>query len=212
MPFTHLCAYCGQSYRTKRSKSSYCSPACDYAARRKRQITSVCMMCGRQYVDSLSHAKRRRYCSRPCEFSAKRIPRSHVWEKLWSLVAICEHGRDCPFCCWPWLGTLHNGYGTININGKNVRAHRCTWESWHQQSMPPHLFGAHYCHRRDCVSPSHVHPATQKDNIADSMRDHRWPSGYDRWESRLKSIATRESLLAAHRAFVSQEIAAVGLD
>src|SRR5262245_22407960 len=156
MPFTHLCTNCGQSFTTRRSQARYCSPACDYAVRRRNQVTQLCGYCGGPYVDNPSHAQRRRYCSRPCEFAAKRAPRAAWREKLWSLVAICEHGRDCPYCCWPYLGTIHNGYGTFNRDGLNIRAHRLTWEDWHQKPMPDHLEGAHYCHNRACTSPSHI--------------------------------------------------------
>src|SRR5262245_28058259 len=177
MPVTLLCHYCPKSYvvpPSQASESRYCSRACKYAAQRTK-VPRICLGCSVAFLAFPAEIKRGggKYCSQRCWDSIKR----HTPEQIWDLVAICAHGRDCPYCCWPYQGTLNNGYGLFYLDGIPHYAHRFVWEQWHQKPMPPELFGAHYCHFRACVSPSHIHPATQKENLADSSRDFRMSHG-----------------------------------
>jgi HNH endonuclease len=181
-----LCHHCAKPFSVCPSiadKTRYCSRPCEYTAKRVNQMTAICQYCNKTFIVYASTLKKGagKHCSQDCYNKS----RANTQEKLWKLVAICQHGKDCPYCCWPWQGTLMpHGYGIFSVNRKNKYVQRLIWEDWHQKSMPSHLFAAHYCHVKACASPSHIHPATQKENMADSMRDNRLPKGPTHWRAK----------------------------
>lgn len=65
--------------------------------------------------------------------------------------------------CWTWrAGTAANGYGTLrDDSGRTVYAHRYAYLKEHG-SLPALL--DHICHRRSCVRPSHLRPASRAQN------------------------------------------------
>lgn len=75
--------------------------------------------------------------------------------------------------CWLWQGALHRGYGYLDIDGRNVRAHRFAYELANGP-IPDGLFIDHICHTRNCVNPEHLRPATAKqnaENLSGARRD-----------------------------------------
>lgn len=68
-----------------------------------------------------------------------------------------------PLGCWPWKGTLTNGYGYIRVDGVGKRAHRISYEM-HVGVIPDGFLVDHLCHNRACVNPSHLRLATDKQN------------------------------------------------
>lgn len=89
-------------------------------------------------------------------FGSTEDPRQTIEERFWSKV-------DKSGECWEWTGALRpNGYGVININGKTTRAHRYTYEKAYG-SIPAGDVD-HECRNRKCVRPSHLRPATRKEN------------------------------------------------
>jgi len=168
-----LCEACSKPFYVSRSRihrAHYCSHPCQYKGQIK-PISCLCLYCKKAFITTPSDIRRGsgKHCSQQCYNLDRRI----TFDKLWNFIVVCSHGRDCPYCCWEWCGTLRNGYGEFRVQSKRFIAHRLLWEVWHHQPMPPHLEAAHYCHRRSCVSPSHIHPATTKENMADSVRDRR---------------------------------------
>jgi|SRR5215471_1418746 len=155
----------------------YCSRACMYASFSK-PIPRVCRLCRRDFLSYPAQIQRgnAQYCSRYCYDSAKRFDLTTFWQ--W--VSTCLHGKDCPFCCWPWKLPLKNGYGYFQLERIQYYAHRTAWEIWHNRPIPHALFVAHYCHNRACCNPDHIHAATPKENIADSIRDGRMGWQQDR--------------------------------
>lgn len=66
--------------------------------------------------------------------------------------------------CWSWLGYLnHNGYGRLNVGGKQLRAHRASYETF-VGPIPDGLVIDHLCRNRACVNPEHLEPVTMQVN------------------------------------------------
>lgn len=69
--------------------------------------------------------------------------------------------------CWWWLGDLgQKGYGRYpSADGRLVTAHRTAWELTHGPIQGRALFD-HECRngKQGCVRPSHLRPATHKQN------------------------------------------------
>lgn len=71
--------------------------------------------------------------------------------------------------CWIWLGYPNRqGYGTIQVDGVRVRAHRFSW-SLLNGPIPDGLCVLHTCDNPSCVRPDHLFLGTNLDNIKDRM-------------------------------------------
>lgn len=70
--------------------------------------------------------------------------------------------------CWVWTAALVDGYGTIKVDGKMIRAHRLSYE----MAFGPIPAGAqinHRCGNRACVRPDHLYAGTHSMNMLDSV-------------------------------------------
>jgi len=80
--------------------------------------------------------------------------------------------------CWDWLaGKDKDGYGKIKINGKDLQAHRASWD-FHNGLIPEGMSVLHHCDNPSCVNPSHLFLGTTLDNMRD--RDTKGRNGYSR--------------------------------
>ena len=64
-----------------------------------------------------------KFCSRKCSYFSQRIadPIQSTIKRFWGKVHICNHGNDCPYCCWPWHGIIRkNHYGHFAMTLPNV--------------------------------------------------------------------------------------------
>lgn len=78
--------------------------------------------------------------------------------------------------CWEWTAGKNRGYGAFFVNGKNVGAHKFSWEI-HFGEIPKGMYVCHRCDNSLCVRPDHLFLGTQLDNIQDSvMKGRFWPS------------------------------------
>jgi hypothetical protein len=79
-------------------------------------------------------------------------------ERFWASVEQTE-------TCWLWTGSLRvNGYGQIQVDGRNVLAHRFSYELL-VGPIPDGLTIDHLCCNRACVNPSHMEPVTNVENV-----------------------------------------------
>lgn len=69
--------------------------------------------------------------------------------------------------CWIWIGAVTaKGYGFFNKNKKRIKAHRHSFELFHQKEIGS-MCVLHKCDVPSCVNPEHLFLGTQKDNMLD---------------------------------------------
>lgn len=79
--------------------------------------------------------------------------------RFFSHVVIKHNG------CWQWTGAKNpKGYGTFRADGRNVAAHRYSYELF-CGPFPRGLVSGHLCRNHGCVNPSHIEPVTNRENI-----------------------------------------------
>lgn len=67
--------------------------------------------------------------------------------------------------CWIWqLGSDRHGYGRMKVSGKEMLAHRASYEAF-VGKIPEGLTIDHLCRVPLCVNPSHLEPVSNKENI-----------------------------------------------
>lgn len=84
--------------------------------------------------------------------------RSHFY-RFWDRVTITNG-------CWYWTGHVVDGYGSIKIYGKEIKAHRYSF-AIHYGYLPADLKICHTCDVRHCVRPTHLFVGTDADNARD---------------------------------------------
>jgi hypothetical protein len=71
---------------------------------------------------------------------------------------------ETPEGCWVYTGArARGGYGFVRVHGKNLYAHRVTYEAL-RADIPPGLQIDHLCRNRACVNPWHLEPVTARVN------------------------------------------------
>lgn len=155
----------------------YCSRQC-YALCKNHKVAVQCANDACRKIFSVTESRltsgHAKHCSKTCYYACKKgKPLSPIEKRFWPRVQICSHGTDCPYCCWPWIGTKfqQTGYGCFGIFQSDYTSHRIAWNIRNQQEMSTDLEAAHYCHNRPCCNPDHIHAATPKENREDSLRD-----------------------------------------
>jgi len=67
--------------------------------------------------------------------------------------------------CWLWKNKPNKrGYSTLSHNGKNLLAHRFSYELKHGP-IPARMVIDHLCRNRTCVNPDHLEIVSNKENI-----------------------------------------------
>jgi hypothetical protein len=87
--------------------------------------------------------------------------------------------------CREWTEKLnHAGYGRVCIDGKDVLAHRLSYELAYGP-ITNNLKVCHHCDNAKCVNPEHLFLGTQQDNLADMVKKGRHIRGKKQWKARL---------------------------
>jgi len=87
--------------------------------------------------------------------------------------------------CWIWSDSLNSsGYGTWWDGGKNISAHRSSWER-NFGGIPNGKHVLHKCDVRNCVNPNHLFIGDVFSNMADMVEKGRSCTGERNGMSRL---------------------------
>ncbi|WP_375275005.1 HNH endonuclease signature motif containing protein [Methylorubrum thiocyanatum] len=77
--------------------------------------------------------------------------------------------------CWLWTaGTDRAGYGKLKAEGRDVGAHRISWEVANGP-IPAGRLLRHGCDTPACCNPGHFTPGTHAQNLVDSVERGRRP-------------------------------------
>jgi len=75
-----------------------------------------------------------------------------------------------PNDCWNWTAVKHErGYGHMEIQNKNYKTHRLSWE-FINGKIPDGLCCLHKCDNTSCCNPAHLFLGTQRDNMRDMVQ------------------------------------------
>lgn len=80
--------------------------------------------------------------------------------------------------CWHWTGARRwDGYGRLQIPGRQLTAHRYSWELVNGP-IPEGTGVLHKCDTPGCVNPAHLFLGDQKVNMQDCLAKNRvWRGG-----------------------------------
>lgn len=89
--------------------------------------------------------------------------------------------KDQDTGCWVWQGRSRSGssrmYGRIKVDGKNIAAHRFSWEIHSGSKIPEGCIIMHSCDNPECVNPQHLSVGTHKENMNDMILKGRQAKG-----------------------------------
>jgi hypothetical protein len=120
-------------------------------------------------------------------------------ERFWSKV----DRSGGPDACWPWLGSIANGYGQFRAPGgrRIAQAHVFAWTLVNGPMPPGRTCGCHSCDvrypegsiaYRKCCNPAHVWPGSRGENNSDRKAKGRSACGTRNGRPKLTESNVRE--------------------
>lgn len=104
-----------------------------------------------------------------------------------------------PAGCREWTSTRgHDGYGVINIDGIQYRAHRLAWAVTHGEQVPEGWVVLHTCDNPPCILAAHLRAGTQGDNVRDCSVKGRISHGEAHRSAKLTAVQARALRDRAH--------------
>lgn len=133
-------------------------------------LESNCLVCKKYFIYKKSGYKGM-FCSKICKYKSNHWALKSDAEKLKIITVKFEKNVEKVEGCWKWKGSkINTGYGFIRYgrdsNGFFLLAHRASFLI-HYGYLPENLFIAHRCDLPECCNPSHLFPASPKENTQD---------------------------------------------
>lgn len=127
-------------------------------------ITNLCLFC-----EKLTKTKYARYCSIQCCNKHKQLNKSPM-ELFYKNTIIPENTANCWIYKTNQKPRKHNLiYGTMYLNGKNIGAHRFSYEQFIGK-IPEKYMVLHRCDNSTCVNPTHLFLGSANDNMQDKIK------------------------------------------
>lgn len=111
--------------------------------------------------------------------------------RFWSKVALPINSMMGQNLCWEWQGAKINGYGKFWLDGKNVSAHRVSYQLT-KGPIPDGMKILHLCDNPGCCNPRHLIPGTTQDNSDDMISRGRSAKGEEVGASFLTETQVKE--------------------
>ena len=111
--------------------------------------------------------------------------------RFWSKILTGEIDE-----CWECVAIYLNraGYGEFSLNDKLIKAHRFSYQLFHNRLIKDKMVIMHICDNRKCVNPHHLSEGTQQDNITDMVNKGRANGGGVKGEKHYISKLTEEKV------------------
>lgn len=98
---------------------------------------------------------------------AARAVNPPLYDRLMSMASISNSAS-----CWLAKTALsRDGYASIRVFGKSVKAHRAMFSLFFPSVIAPVV--RHKCNRPNCINPAHLRHGTQYDNVQDRVNANR---------------------------------------
>lgn len=89
-------------------------------------------------------------------------------ERLYNRISFTLDRQYDGIPCWEFDHAKQNGYGSIWVDGRQMLAHRYSYELHNQVKLPYGLKSGvqvdHLCRNRICVNPAHLELVTSQEN------------------------------------------------